>query len=971
MNRVWPSCFVCAALVMLMAAPIFAQSSLSRNRIVQFDIDSGVRADVAPGAGPGFVAMQVWATEVHVPGAPWMRLRFAPETFLAGEHMHVGGSYILLTSAHDGDEQWLDARSLDEWDNLSAYFIGDTVFVEFYAAPGMGDSRVKITEAIVGLGGGVDSPICGATDDRTPDNDPRVARLNTDFTAFLIGSTHANEFLTCGWCVSEGVSGIVAMFNIPPDSMGIPNTRFQFPVQADSIRSTHGGIPGANFARFMTNSNSHTRLPAMIAQGRDYFIPGSAASGGTTATTVRGFGEYSQPHTPPVPILWRLLNKVHTGPYAGRVGNRLNYTVDTFLGDEGGPVTQVIGTPIATERVVGIHVSGDCPSGVNSGTATDHGTLQSWITQAAGIPYPYSTSVSKALVTTFNSNNGGSMGGAVYFDVTVGQRPIDITHFLLNIHHDGTTNNSTPTKMDDRFNFSVFLTPNTAEGKQNDQSQWTLVASGSGMPRAQDARTLGALTSAPFRLSPFQSYGMAIAFLPGGGGHRYTNSVGTNEVYSNADLTIRCISASNVPFTGNVPNRVWNGAIGYLLPKTTGQCKETFFARDNSLGDGSTIFFNLRIKDRPLVLTRITTNLQGFGGQNVQARLYTTPGHYSGKETNPSAWTLVSTASGVSAPVDTPTNLPLDSFVNLPERGLFGFAIQITGGAHAYTNMAPIQFGSPYNGLIEGADMDISGGSVISGLFSGTLFHQRIWNGALCYGIDLGGCTASLLAQTPPNSEIGGLNSMAAGQELADDFIADRGLRIDRATAWGAYANMSEPPLFQSMRVTFYRDAGGLPGAQVTSRLVNNATKIDTGLMMAGFNKPIYQHDLVFATPVELTPGRYWVSVLGNTPSHTWAWARLTTSANAHAVRQGTGAWTPGPGNFAWTLCGEELESCYADCDPSTGPGVLDIFDFLCFGNHFANNNTYACNCDLSTGNNVCDIFDFLCFGNAFAAGCP
>lgn len=63
--------------------------------------------------------------------------------------------------------------------------------------------------------------------------------------------------------------------------------------------------------------------------------------------------------------------------------------------------------------------------------------------------------------------------------------------------------------------------------------------------------------------------------------------------------------------------------------------------------------------------------------------------------------------------------------------------------------------------------------------------------------------------------------------------------------------------------------------------------------------------------------------------------------------------------------------ACYADCDKTTGVGVLDIFDFLCFGNQFAAGNSYACNCDLSTGLNVCDIFDFLCFGNGFARGCP
>jgi hypothetical protein len=62
---------------------------------------------------------------------------------------------------------------------------------------------------------------------------------------------------------------------------------------------------------------------------------------------------------------------------------------------------------------------------------------------------------------------------------------------------------------------------------------------------------------------------------------------------------------------------------------------------------------------------------------------------------------------------------------------------------------------------------------------------------------------------------------------------------------------------------------------------------------------------------------------------------------------------------------------CYADCDLSTGVGVLDIFDFLCFQNDFVTAASYACDCDTSTGQGVCDIFDFLCFQSAFVGGCP
>lgn len=62
-------------------------------------------------------------------------------------------------------------------------------------------------------------------------------------------------------------------------------------------------------------------------------------------------------------------------------------------------------------------------------------------------------------------------------------------------------------------------------------------------------------------------------------------------------------------------------------------------------------------------------------------------------------------------------------------------------------------------------------------------------------------------------------------------------------------------------------------------------------------------------------------------------------------------------------------EACYPDCDTSTGLGILDIFDFLCFLNHFNTGAPYACDCKV-TGPGVCDIWDFLCFQNEFAKGC-
>jgi subtilisin family serine protease len=62
---------------------------------------------------------------------------------------------------------------------------------------------------------------------------------------------------------------------------------------------------------------------------------------------------------------------------------------------------------------------------------------------------------------------------------------------------------------------------------------------------------------------------------------------------------------------------------------------------------------------------------------------------------------------------------------------------------------------------------------------------------------------------------------------------------------------------------------------------------------------------------------------------------------------------------------------CYADCDSSTGLGVLDVFDFLCFQDEFVSGSIYACDCSRATGASVCDVFDFLCFQDRFVSGCP
>jgi uncharacterized membrane protein len=72
-------------------------------------------------------------------------------------------------------------------------------------------------------------------------------------------------------------------------------------------------------------------------------------------------------------------------------------------------------------------------------------------------------------------------------------------------------------------------------------------------------------------------------------------------------------------------------------------------------------------------------------------------------------------------------------------------------------------------------------------------------------------------------------------------------------------------------------------------------------------------------------------------------------------------------GPLVATLPPEQI--CYANCDVSTTPPFLNIADFTCFLQRFAQGDDYA-NCDQSTTPPLLNVADFTCFLQKFAAGC-
>ena len=155
-------------------------------------------------------------------------------------------------------------------------------------------------------------------------------------------------------------------------------------------------------------------------------------------------------------------------------------------------------------------------------------------------------------INPFLSNNGGSAGGQVFFDVTVTKAG-------------GITVDSIDTNTSDLAGNAVTMDLYTIAGsyignEANAVAWGAPLSTGAGISAGQDLPTN--VDFADFSLAA-GSYGVALVFTSVSA-HRYTNGTGLNQMFSNADLSISLGAAMNVPFTGApFTPRVWNGTVYY------------------------------------------------------------------------------------------------------------------------------------------------------------------------------------------------------------------------------------------------------------------------------------------------------------------------------------------------------------------------------------------------------------------------
>jgi len=295
--------------------------------------------DSGPHDGAGSRTRTAYSTIVASPDAAWLQLHF-------GDCKLGKESYLLLTGLEDGEQQRLDARSLEVWQHASAYFNGDAVSVDLYVAPGDAGVSVNIHEIAVGdwVGGeprGGCSWDCGICDgdDRTLSADPRVGRLTGGCTGWIVSN---GAYLAAGHCISpSGSLGGQLHFNIPlsncDGTINHPAVQDQYPVlQASIVGQNTAGWD--DWAVFACGPNSNTGLLPVQGQGAFFRMKNDFTFGEARVT---GYGLDGDPvGCTGTMNAWSNTQQTHSGscgvveplfPY-------LAYGIDVTCGNSGGPL---------------------------------------------------------------------------------------------------------------------------------------------------------------------------------------------------------------------------------------------------------------------------------------------------------------------------------------------------------------------------------------------------------------------------------------------------------------------------------------------------------------------------------------------------------------------------------------------------------------------------------------------------------
>lgn len=332
------------------------------------------------------------------------------------------------------------------------------------------------------------------------------------------------------------------------------------------------------------------------------------------------------------------------------------------------------------------------------------------------------TSTTLLTPPSFVSDNGGSVGGAVYFTLNVSSL-IRLTGVDVNT----SVTAGTPIEADFYINSAEtdvsLLTTGSAALTANN---WVLRGRLTGNSAGQDVASL--LT---FADDPSLVPGQYLVAITGSFNHRYTNGTGSNETASGTALGFVAGSASNVAFQGGVITpRVFNGRFRYqhAVAGTSSLTTPPLFQSNNNGSLGGAVYFQLDVASsfgRRIVGIDVNTSVAS--GTPLTGDLYLnqvesniallTTGSPALAATN---WCNVSSLTGVSNGDDVPSPMLLTAPLALP---VGSYVLAIVGNfEHQYTT------GTGSNEVVSGFGVTFRAGSASNAPFTGTVFTPRVLN---------------------------------------------------------------------------------------------------------------------------------------------------------------------------------------------------------------------------------------------------
>jgi hypothetical protein len=217
---------------------------------------------------------------------------------------------------------------------------------------------------------------------------------------------------------------------------------------------------------------------------------------------------------------------------------------------------------------------------------------------------------------------------------------------------------------------------------------------------------------------------------------------------------------------------------------------------------------------------------------------------------------------------------------------------------------------------------------------------------------------------------------------IAEDFGISGPRQITRFESYGTIFPAPLVVIDVTVQIWDAMPPGGnivmssLPG---TGRVIVNGINYRIAADFAGDTLPAGNYWLVWSAATHTNPPASQIAIF---------WAQSGPRSAGTGQQDNAYQWNPGgawgfPNNIRHVpadLSGNGMigvnfylfgrNDCYANCDGSSIPPILNIADFVCFQTRFAAGDSYA-NCDGSTTAPTLNIADFVCFMSHVAVGCP